>query len=121
MTTAKDRIPGQDLLVEENVLGQILIHPDAMDLYASYGCTSDLFHKYAHRLIWSAASRLHAAQQPVDLVTVKTELDRTGAINEVTVRRTIGAGGDAGAGGSHQLDPVVLGLPPGIVEARVGG
>ncbi|MBO9368129.1 MAG: replicative DNA helicase [Chloroflexi bacterium] len=67
---------------EEAVIGAILINPEVYYDVASFLQAED-FYIHRNRWIWEAFTRLHEQRQPIDLLTVAEELDRTGHLEEV--------------------------------------
>src|SRR2546428_10477156 len=72
----------QNLEAERSVLGAILLHNDAFNLAAELIDSSDFF-RDAHRRIFDKMVRLAERSAPIDLVTVKEELGRSGELDEV--------------------------------------
>jgi hypothetical protein len=71
------RVVPHDIAAEQAVLGSILIDRDAIVEVADVLGPDD-FYRQGHALIFGAMRTLHRAGQPVDVVTVAAELDRTG-------------------------------------------
>ncbi len=67
---------------EEGVLGAILINPDAYYDVAGFLGADDFF-IHRHGWIWSAILRLQENHNPVDLLTLCEELDRTHRLAEI--------------------------------------
>jgi|GEM_PF-3086012 len=68
-----DRIPPQNLDMEQAVVGSMLIEPQAREKAMGLLDAED-FYRDAHGTIFAAISRLHSAGQPVDLLTVQEAL-----------------------------------------------
>lgn len=66
---------------EEALLGSILINPDAYYDVAQF-LKPDDFYIHRHRWIWEVFTRLHERREPIDFLTVTTELDQLGQLNE---------------------------------------
>ncbi|CDN11633.1 MAG: replicative DNA helicase [Richelia sp.] len=64
-----DRLPPQNIEVEEAILGGILLDPEAIGR-VSDRLIGEAFYISAHRDIYQAALRLHAQGQPTDLLSV---------------------------------------------------
>lgn len=73
------RVSPQDIDAERAVLGSILIDRDAMTEVADFLAPGD-FCRPVHAAIFEAMSALARAGQPVDVVTVASELDRVGEL-----------------------------------------
>ncbi len=81
-TTAAERILPHNLEAERSVLGAILIDNDTYNLAAAV-LTSASFFRDAHRRIFERIVTLAERSQPIDLVTLKEELERAGDLEEV--------------------------------------
>jgi replicative DNA helicase len=77
-----DRTLPHNLEAERSVLGAILLHNDAFNLTAEVIKTDDFF-RDAHRRIFDTMIKLAERGDAIDLVTLKDELGRSGAIDEV--------------------------------------
>lgn len=76
------RDPICDLNAERSVLGAILIENQGLDQVSSY-LDARMFFRDAHRKIFEVFVALQAAGRPIDLTTLKTELDtRTTSVRE---------------------------------------
>lgn len=80
--TAAERILPHNLEAERSVLGAILIDNDTYNLAASV-LTSASFFRDAHRRIFERMVALSERSQPIDLITLKEELERGGDLEEV--------------------------------------
>ena len=69
------RIPPHDEQSESSVLGAILIDRDAIASVVDF-LRPDFFYKEAHQLIFSAMLALFEKHEPVDIVTVSSELKK---------------------------------------------
>ncbi len=67
---------------EEAVLGALLIDPSAVVRVASLLRSED-FHRPAHQRVFAAIVDLYSRQQAVDVVTVSSELEREGLLDQV--------------------------------------
>ena len=77
-----DRLPPQNLEAEQSVLGAMLLSKDAMaDVIEAV--RGDDFYKPAHELIFDAAVKLYNAGDPVDALTVASELQRAGTMSRI--------------------------------------
>ncbi len=75
-------LPPQDLRAEESVLGAMLLSRDAVGEAVQILAPDD-FYKPAHGHIFDAMMGLYGAGEPVDAVTVATELDTAGLLELV--------------------------------------
>jgi replicative DNA helicase len=71
-----------NLEAERSVLGSILIDNHTFNLAASV-ITSTVFFRDAHRRIYERMTELSERNQPIDLVTLKESLERSGELEEV--------------------------------------
>lgn len=71
-----------NLEAERSVLGAILIDNDTYNLAAAV-LEPPAFFRDAHRRVFACMLALAERSQPIDLVTLKEELDRTGDLEEV--------------------------------------
>jgi replicative DNA helicase len=79
---APERTLPHNLDAERSVLGAILIDNDAFNVAAAV-IGSRAFFRDAHRRIFDRMVALAERSQPIDLVTLKEELDRSGDLDEV--------------------------------------
>jgi replicative DNA helicase len=79
---ASQRTLPHNLEAERSVLGAILIDNGMFNVVAAM-MTSAAFFRDAHRRIFDRMVTLSERSQPIDLVTLKEELDRTGDLEEV--------------------------------------
>src|SRR6202790_2587919 len=91
-----DRTLPHNLEAERSVLGAILLHNDAFNLAAEVVDAKD-FYRDAHRRIFDKMVKLVERGGAIDLVTLKEELGRSGALAEV--------------GGPAYITALVDGLP----------
>ena len=81
------RIPPHNLDAEQSVLGAVLIDPDAIVNVADL-IVPDSFYKPSHKIIYEAMEKLYEKRQPIDVVTLTSELKK--------MKRLKAAGGTAG-------------------------
>jgi replicative DNA helicase len=77
-----ERTLPHNLEAERSVLGAILIHNDAFNLAAEIISPADFF-RDAHRRIFDKMTALNERSEPVDFVTLKEALAKSGEIDEV--------------------------------------
>ena len=77
-----ERILPHNLEAERSVLGAILIHNEAINSAAQIVDSRDFF-RDAHRRIWDKMVSLTEKNLPIDYVTLKEELGRSGELEEV--------------------------------------
>ncbi len=77
-----ERTLPHNLEAERSVLGAILIHNDAINSAAQIVDSRD-FYRDAHRRIWDKMVALSEKSLPIDYVTLKEELGRSGELEEV--------------------------------------
>jgi replicative DNA helicase len=80
--TAPARTLPHNLEAERSVLGAILIDNHTFNLAAAV-MTGQAFFRDAHRRIFERMTDLSERNQPIDLVTLKDALERTGELEEV--------------------------------------
>src|SRR5437764_14605321 len=81
-TLVAERTLPHNLEAERSVLGASLLHNDAFNLAAELIDSRDFF-RDAHRRIFDKMVALAERGDPIDLVTLKEELGRSGDIDEV--------------------------------------
>ena len=74
-----ERTPPQDLIAEQSVLGGMLLSKDAIADVIEIIRDRD-FYRPAHELIYDAVIDLYGRGEPVDAVTVSSELTKRGDI-----------------------------------------
>jgi replicative DNA helicase len=90
--------PPHSLQAEQSVLGGILLSDRAMyGLVIEEGLKAEDFYRERHRLIYDAMCRLYGDGEPVDVLTVADQLERTGRLND--------------AGGKAAIDELTGGVP----------
>ncbi len=77
-----DRTLPHSLDAEKSVLGAILIDNHALNQAAEVINEQD-FYRHAHRLIFEKMIALVDRSQPIDLITLKDELERSGELEDV--------------------------------------
>lgn len=84
MSTQSDalKVPPHDLEAERSVLGAILIDSSAMHLITEF-VRPEFFYSPEHQYIFSAMISLFEKQQPIDVVTLKNELQHKGDLKKV--------------------------------------
>lgn len=79
---ATDKLPPQNIDAEISVLGSLLIDPEAIIKVAAF-LRPDDFYRESHALIYAAILRLFERREPADVVTVSTELEHHGQLENV--------------------------------------
>lgn len=74
---AHDRPGCHDLTAEQAVLGTVLVEPERFDEAARHVSEGD-FYRDVHRALWAAMSSLRRSRAPIELQTLKAELERAG-------------------------------------------
>lgn len=74
------RVPPQDLLAEQSLLGSALLHPEGAEAVAALPV--DEFYWTSHRVIAEAIVELVRERKPVDILTVGDRLKSKGLIEE---------------------------------------
>ena len=83
MSNAKDlKLPPQDTEAEQSVLGALMIDKDAIFVVADTLVPQD-FYKKAHSVIYEAISKLWEKHEPIDILSVTSELKKTDALKDV--------------------------------------
>ena len=62
------------------MIGAILINPE---IKAEINLIADDFYIHRHRFIWDALGRLEDKRQPIDLLTLSSEMDNAGQLSEI--------------------------------------
>jgi len=76
------RIPPQDVVAEQSVLGGMLLSKDAIADVVEVLREADFYRK-AHETVFSAIMDLYGAGEPVDAITVAAELTRRGELARI--------------------------------------
>jgi replicative DNA helicase len=82
VATVPERTLPHNLEAEKSVLGAILIHNEAFNHAAELIDSRDFF-RDAHRRIFDKMVGLSERNEPIDFVTIKEELHRSGELDEV--------------------------------------
>jgi len=77
-----DKIPPQDIAMEEAVIGGILIESLAFDLVVDI-LTPDSFYKETHKFIYQTIFNLNKKNKEIDILTVKDELQNNGLLEKI--------------------------------------
>lgn len=77
----EEKIPPQDIEAEQSALGAMMISKDAIALCMGI-LKPDYFYREAHGHIFRAIQELFRRNEPVDLVTVSSELKKLNVVNE---------------------------------------
>lgn len=97
MLKTKDlKLAPQDLEAEQSVLGALMIDKDAIFSVADILDQSD-FYKKSHSVIYSAIRRLWDSREPIDILTVTSELKKSDELKNV--------------GGSSYLTEIINSVP----------
>lgn len=80
--THLSKVPPQSLEAEQAVLASVLMDEHALNLCQEY-ITPDDFYKEAHRQIYQAMLELSNRSEPVDLVTLGTQLEKKAVLEQV--------------------------------------
>ncbi len=99
------RIPPHDELVEQSVLGAVLLDKDALIDIAEF-LKPAFFYKPSHSLIYAAMLSLFEKHEPVDVVTLTAELKKQGKLKE--------------AGGSSYLSDLLNIVPTSAHAEKYG-
>ncbi|MBU2974009.1 replicative DNA helicase [Zobellia sp. B3R18] len=78
----RGKIPPQSVDLEEVVLGAMMIDKKGVDEVIDI-LHPDVFYKDAHRFIYEAIFKLFESSEPVDLLTVSSQLKRDGRLDAV--------------------------------------
>ena len=78
----RSAIPPQSTEAEQSVLGSLLIDNEAVDSVLGLISSSD-FYLRSHQMIFEAMVRLASERQPVDVITVSEQLERTKHLQDV--------------------------------------
>lgn len=76
------KVPPHSVEAEQSVLGGLMLDNEAWDRVAEKVVASD-FYLRAHRLVFDVMSNLVAINQPIDLLTVASELERRNQLEDV--------------------------------------
>ncbi|CAN5230073.1 replicative DNA helicase [soil metagenome] len=97
-TSTKDpfRVPPHDLQAEKSVLGGVLIDTSAIGIVAEF-LKSPHFYAREHQIIFDGMIKLFEKQQPIDVITLKNQLQSDGEIKN--------------AGGQEYLSELINSVP----------
>ncbi len=93
---AQEKIPPQDLIAEQSVLGAMLMDKNAISRVVEL-LDADSFYRDAHRYIYESVLNLFDRGEPIDLVTVTDDLRKSGKLD--------------GAGGSVYITDLLSAVP----------
>jgi len=93
---APQRVPPQSIQAEACVLGSMILHKPAIDLVVQI-VRAEHFYRPAHQLIFQTLIEMSQASKPIDLVTLRDELERRKQLEQ--------------AGGIEYLVALVEGVP----------
>ena len=79
---AVGKVPPHDIQAEQAVLGSMLLDKDAV-IDAIEVLKEDSFYREDNKMIFSAILSLYAKSEPIDLITVKSELTENGNFDKV--------------------------------------
>lgn len=96
------RVPPHSVQGEQAVIGGLMLDEEAWDKVADIITAQD-FYRREHQLIFDAIRKLSANDQPLDVVTVAEELERSGNLDE--------AGGMPYLGTLANETPAALNIP----------
>src|SRR5690554_6944556 len=82
MDTALDRLPPHNYEAEQSVLGSMLLDRDAVIKVAA-NLRPEHFYSNANSQIYQAILDLYNRREPPDLITVATELDNRGQLDDI--------------------------------------
>lgn len=82
MAKLQPKIPPQDLEAEQSVLGALMIDKDAVASVADL-LTPDDFYKKTHSVIFEAVIRLWDKREPIDILSVTSELKNKKQLEEI--------------------------------------
>ncbi len=79
---AVGKVPPHDIQAEQAVLGSMLLDKDAV-IDAIEVLKEDSFYREDNKMIFSAILSLYAKSEPIDLITVKSELTENGNFDKI--------------------------------------
>lgn len=77
------RVLPHDLQAERAVLGAVQLEPSLFDVAEASGLRAAHFFRDAHVRIWQAYTRIRVANAPIDFITLRSDLDRHGDLEQV--------------------------------------
>ncbi|AQP53903.1 replicative DNA helicase [Vagococcus penaei] len=78
----QDRIPPQSVEAEQAVLGSVFLNSDAIIEAMEYIDAQD-FYRRAHQLIFQTMVELNNKNEPIDVITIKDELEQKGLMEDI--------------------------------------
>jgi len=75
------KVPPHNMEAEQAILGALFMEPSILPRIQTRISAED-FYRESHSEIFSAMERLHKASDPIDAVTVSTELDKSGKLEK---------------------------------------
>ncbi|MBD6620840.1 helicase DnaB [Komarekiella sp. 'clone 1'] len=85
---AQDRLPPQNIEAEENILGGIMLDPEAISRISDL-LIPEAFYVNAHKDIYTAAIKLHAQGKPTDILYLATWLADNGLLERIGGRNKL--------------------------------
>lgn len=76
------KIPPQATDVEQAIIGAVISEKDAIDQVADI-LKPDNFYRDSHKEIWRVIIHLYNKREPIDILTVKQQLEKSGKLDEV--------------------------------------
>ncbi|MCL4405258.1 MAG: replicative DNA helicase [Patescibacteria group bacterium] len=76
------KLPPQDIEAEKSVLGALMIDKDAIILVADVLVPEDFYNK-VHSMIYNAILKLWERREPIDILSVTSELKKSDALTEI--------------------------------------
>ncbi len=81
-TALVSRVPPQSIQAEASVLGSMIIHAPAIDVVVQIA-QAEHFYRPAHQIIYQILVEMSQGNKPVDLVTLRDELERSKQLEAV--------------------------------------
>ena len=81
--TASDFTPPSDIRAEQSVLAAVLIERAAMDAARAAGMTGADFYRPGHATLWGVIEDMAAQSVPIDLMTLRDELEKRGQFDAI--------------------------------------
>ena len=81
-TSESLKVPPHDIEAEKSVLGAALIDPSAINLVFEF-LRPEHFYAPEHQIIFSAMMTQYEKQEPIDLITLRNELQKEGNIKKI--------------------------------------
>lgn len=105
MSSEALKVPPHDVQAEKSVLGAILIDSSAMNIIAEF-LRMDHFYLREHKVVYESMLSLFEKQQPIDVLTLKNELQSVGKLKE--------------AGGAAYLSDLLNAVPTSAYVEQYG-